>query len=111
MQVRLSDAEHELLSAAAGRSRLALGAYLAQCAASDARGGAAPAFGDARLLLTELNQAWTVVSRIGTNLNQIAAVANSTGAVEPRLVPTLEFLQKVLGRLGQAAIDVDRRLP
>lgn len=111
MQVRLSNAEHELLSAAAGRSRLALGAYLAQCAASDARGAEAPAIGDARQLLAELNQAWTAVSRIGTNLNQIAAVANTTGEVEPRLGPVLEFLRRVLDRLEQAAIDVDRRLP
>ena len=59
---------------------------------------------DQRWWVDRLDVAETRLIRIGTNLNQMAAVANATGEVNPALTHALTYLNTTLDRL-RAVLD------
>lgn len=110
--IRLSDAEYDLVSRAADSSQLAVGAYAARAALTQATDARAGESSDLRGLHVELSQAWTAISRVGTNVNQLAKVANSTGEVDlARLGPTLQFVRRALARVEETCLQISGRLP
>jgi hypothetical protein len=79
--VRLNDAEHAHLSAAARAVGASLPAFLARAgsaAAADAQSAAAAVAGQ-RELVTELFAARRHLGQVGNNLNQVARAINSGG--------------------------------
>ena len=116
LSLRLSDVEYDALRRGADSHQLAVGAYAARVAVAHAQSAAGP--GDAsdrseslRELHVELAQAWTAISRVGTNVNQLAKVANSTGEVDhARLGPTLAFVRRALSRVEEACLEITGRL-
>ena len=110
--LRLSNAEYDTVRRAAESCQLAVGAYAARAAVAQSQGSRAGRADDLRALHTELSQAWTAISRVGTNVNQLAKVANSTGEVDhARLGPTLVFVRRALARVEEACLQITGRLP
>ena len=60
--------------------------------------------GDQRWWVNRLDIAETRLIRIGTNLNQLAAVSNATGELNPALVRALTYLNDTLDQL-RAVLD------
>lgn len=113
VNLRLSDAEFDALRRAADSHQLAIGAYAARAAVAHAQSasGTGDGSGSLRELHAELAQAWTAISRVGTNVNQLAKVANSTGEVDhARLGPTLAFVRRALSRVEEACLEITGRL-
>lgn len=111
VSIRLSDAELDQVRRAAGSCQLAVGAYIARAAMAQSRDSHDEDVGNLRELHTELTQAWTAISRVGTNVNQLAKVANSTGEIDhARLGPTLSFVRRALSRVEETCLQIDARL-
>ncbi|MDB5060016.1 MAG: hypothetical protein JWO59_3488, partial [Chloroflexi bacterium] len=77
VKVLLSEDEYVVLSQAAARERLALGAYTAQAMLAAAQDIGRPEYAVLREVLGALMHASGQVRRIGVNLNQAVAVLNS----------------------------------
>ena len=112
LSIRLSDSELAEVQQAAGVCRLAVGAYVARAAVTQARDAHEQDSSALRELHMELAQTWTAISRVGTNVNQLAKVANSTGEVDhARLGPTLSFVRRALARVEETCLQITARLP
>jgi hypothetical protein len=103
--------EHAILSAAAQREGLALGAFAAQAAMAAAQARFRPEYAVLRELLAELMHASGQVRRIGVNLNQAVAALHSTGSPPEHLAMYAHAASKVVNRLDSAAEAVRARLP
>lgn len=79
MNLRLSEAELAELAAAAGKANVTVAGYAAKASLSTARAEMPP---DAVEFGLELFATRTQVAKVGVNLNQIAKVLNSGGAVD-----------------------------
>ncbi|MGN7139136.1 MobC family plasmid mobilization relaxosome protein [Streptomyces pseudogriseolus] len=101
MNLRLGDDEKAAIEAAATLARKTPSSYAADVAVAVAMGRLTPIPTTYREELRELVDARTALTRIGTNLNQIARVLNSGGDV------TQEQLDAVLERVGEAVRRVD----
>jgi len=108
--LRLTEEEFAELEAAAGRARLAKGAYAAEAALSAARGRAAEPDTVLREALGELIRAAGLVRRIGVNLNQAVAALNSTGQRPGELDVCARICMRRVDRLDEAAEQVRRRV-
>ncbi len=85
--LRYTDSEWAAIVVAAAAAGMKPGAWLADVAfqaARDRNGGIRLERGAIDELLTELRQHRRVLTNIGGNLNQIAAVANASGEIEAR---------------------------
>ncbi|MFF7954164.1 MobC family plasmid mobilization relaxosome protein [Streptomyces griseorubiginosus] len=101
MNLRLGDDEKAAIEAAATLARKTPTSYAADVAVAVAMGSLTPIPTTYREELRELVDARLALTRIGTNLNQIARVVNSGGDV------TQEQLDAVLARVGEAVRRVD----
>ncbi|WP_329405008.1 MobC family plasmid mobilization relaxosome protein [Streptomyces melanogenes] len=101
MNLRLGDDEKAAIEAAATLARKTPTSYAADVAVAVAMGRLTPIPTNYREELRELVDARLALTRIGTNLNQIARVLNSGGDV------TQEQLEAVLERVGEAVRRVD----
>ncbi|MEU8803277.1 hypothetical protein [Spirillospora sp. NPDC048819] len=108
--VALSDDEHALLVAAAGRERLATGAWAAQVLLAAARDVERPEYVELREALAALMHAVGQVRRIGVNLNQAVAALHS-GEPPPQLRWYAEAAARTVGKLDDLADELRRRLP
>lgn len=97
--VHLTDSELEAIRAAAGRHRMAAGAWTAATAVTAARSHAMPADSAMRELLAEVIDVAAQVRKAGVNLNQAVRAVNASGAGQPALVHHLEH---ALGRADDA---------
>ena len=79
MNLRLSEAELAELAAAAAKVNVTVAGYAAKASLSTVRAEMPP---DAFEFAIELFATRTQVAKVGTNLNQIAKVLNSGGAVD-----------------------------
>src|SRR5262249_39673188 len=107
---RLSKAELAAVTAAADRAGLALAAYIIQAGLDRAEHRSAPISEVQREALAELIRAAGLVRRIGVNLNQALARLNATGAPGPDLGPIADYCMRVLGRIDEAAMTIQRQL-
>jgi hypothetical protein len=110
MRVRLSDVEKEALEAAAGRSGLALGAFVVQAGLDVAEHRAAPVSAVQREALRELIRLAGLTRRIGVNFNQAVARLNATGESGPELEPAAAYCMRVVRQVDEAATLVRRSL-
>ncbi|NKZ03272.1 hypothetical protein [Actinomadura latina] len=110
MYVALSDDEHALLVAAAGRERLATGAWAAQVLLAAARGTERPEYVQLREALAKVMHAAGQAQRIGVNLNQAVAALHS-GHVPPQLRWYAEAAARTVEKLDDLADELRRRLP
>jgi hypothetical protein len=108
---KLTAAEYAMLSAAAERERLAVGAYAAQASLAAARGTARPEYAALRQLLGAVMQASEQVRRIGINFNQAVTALNSTGEFTQQLPKYAAAAARTVDKLDEVADEVRRRLP
>jgi len=101
LNLRLGDDEKAAIEAAATLARLTPSSYAADVAVSVAMSTLWPVPRTRRDELRELLAARIGLTRIGSNLNQIARTLNSGGDV------TQEQLEAVLQRVGEAVRRVD----
>lgn len=105
--VSYTDVEWAAILVAAAVEGMKPGAWVADVAFEVARrrnGGSLPGRRAVDELLTELRQHRRVLTNIGGNLNQIAAVANATGEIEVRdaAVRVVDLVRRVV--LGSEAL-------
>jgi len=110
VEFALTGEEFEVLESAAGRARLARGAYAAEAALAAAQGTATSADTPLREALAELIQAAGLVRRIGVNLNQAVAKLNATGQRSGDLLPYAAESLRRAERLDAAAEEVRKAL-
>jgi len=101
LNLRLGDDEKAAIEAAAALARLTPSSYAADVAVAVAMDRLTPIPTTYREELRELIDARAALTRIGSNLNQIARTLNSGGDV------TQEQLEAVLERVGEAVRRVD----
>ena len=104
----LTEKEFAELEEAAGRARLAKGAYAAEAALSAARGTATEPDTVLREALGELMRAAGLVRRIGVLLNQAVAKLNATGQRPGELANVAEACLRRVDHLDAAAEQVRR---
>jgi hypothetical protein len=105
----LSDDEHAALAAAAGRERLATGAWAAQVLLAAASGTERPEYVQLRETLGTVMHAAKQAQRIGVNLNQAVAALHSG---EPP--PQLRWYAEAASAIGVPVVSVAkqvRRIP
>jgi hypothetical protein len=109
---RLSDEEKALVVEAARRAGLTPAGYTAQVVVGAARGEepATGLTGDLRGLQRELFAARRAVNMFGSNVNQAAAAANSTGELPGWAVEAVQLCAHAVARLDQVTALIDRRL-
>ncbi|MEU8347784.1 hypothetical protein AB0C74_39320 [Spirillospora sp. NPDC048832] len=110
MFVALSDDEHAALVAAAGRDRLATGAWAAQVLLAAARGMERPQYVELRETLATVMHAAGQARRIGVNLNQAVAALHSD-ELPPQLRWYAEAAARTVEKLDDLADELRRRLP
>jgi hypothetical protein len=108
--VRLSDAELAALTSAAGRTKLALAAYLSRAGMDAAEHRAIPVTELQREALAELIRVAGLLRRAGGNLNQAVARLNATGQPGPDLGPAAAYCMRAVERVDQAATQISRAL-
>ncbi|NWF30864.1 plasmid mobilization relaxosome protein MobC [Streptomyces sp. PKU-EA00015] len=107
MNARFNELEYATLMTAAAAVGMSVTAYVATAAVAVAREEVSPAPVDFKERMRTLSDARIAVNRIGTNLNQIAAVLNSEGEETPeRLAAVLERVERAVRSLDEATIAV-----
>ncbi|HWG00833.1 MAG TPA: hypothetical protein VG164_03150 [Trebonia sp.] len=110
VKFRLTEEEFGELSEAAGRARMAMGAYAAEAALSAARGTAAEPDVQLREALGEVMRAAGLVRRIGVLLNQAVAKLNATGQRPGELVPVALACRSRVENLNDVAEHLRRKV-
>jgi hypothetical protein len=113
MNLRLGDDEKAAIESAATLARKTPTSYAADVAVAVAMGTLTPIPSTYREELRELIEARTALTRIGSNLNQVARVLNSGGDVtQEQLEAVLERVDETVRRVDQATIvNMRRRRP
>jgi uncharacterized protein (DUF1778 family) len=105
VNLSLNDVERQAVEEAAAAEGLSVGAFAAQAAVAVARGQITPIPTDDRERLAELVHARVALSRIGTNLNQLARAANSGASVPAaQLDVVLDRVQRAVARLDDVSL-------
>jgi hypothetical protein len=105
-----TEAEWDMVTAAAARAGMAPGAYAAQAALDRAEHRTVNLPQLRREMVVALMQTAANVSRIGTNLDQVAAQLRDGGTPGPELEPTARNCARVLRLVDEAVELVRRRL-
>lgn len=103
-EVRVTVEEEARLVALAGRYGMSVPRLLFTAAV----GGGGEAAAARRDAVAELFAVGRVLAGIGTNMNQVATVANSTGVVPPQHEAVVDAIRRVLWRV-EAAVDAVAR--
>ena len=110
VEFTLAADEFAALAEAAGRARLARGAYAAQVVTTHVSGGGAGPEAPDREALGEMVTAAGLVRKIGVLLNQAVAKLNATGQRSGDLLACAEACMRRVERLDAAAEEVRRSL-
>lgn len=108
--VRFTDTEHELVLAAAAEAGLTVPHLLAETVLLSLTGRDRLTAADRRVLAGELAAVRRFLAAVGTNVNQLAAAANSTGHIPPQTETTMRSIAGMLARLDEALTSVDEVL-
>ena len=113
VNLRLGDDEFAAIQAGATLAGLTPSSYAARMAVAVAMGTLTPIPLDYREELRELLDARLALTRIGSNLNQIARVLNASGDVtDEQLHAVLERVHAAVRRMDEATIvNMRRRSP
>lgn len=103
VKLRYSDTEYAALAAAARLAGLTVTGYAADAALAAATDAEPPSTAPWRAALVELMEARTQVRRIGVNVNQAAAILNTTGEPPPWLEHAITLANRAVTRLDAAA--------
>lgn len=107
VNARFNELEYATLMTAAASAGMSVTAYVATAAVAVAREEVSPAPVEFKERMRALSDARVAVNRIGTNLNQIAAVLNSEGEETPeRMTAVLERVERAVRSLDEATIAV-----
>jgi hypothetical protein len=109
--VTYDDDEAGRIAAAASRAGLTPTSYIASAALAAADNTRPPMRGPAQVALAALADANTQIRRVGGNLNQLVALAHTTGRVPPRLEEALRLVLAAVVRVDAAADRAARTLP
>jgi Bacterial mobilisation protein (MobC) len=96
--VRMSDVEQAIVEARAGQAGVSVPRFLVEAGLT----GDAATASQLRANAAELLAARRLVAAVGVNLNQLAKVANATGAVPAALEATMHATLRFLARLDAA---------
>jgi hypothetical protein len=107
----VSDAEHEVLTAAAQRWGLARGAFIARAALAAARQEAQARSPEAAEIIAAIEVLGRKLDSNGVNLNQAVAKLHSTGRYDRDLVRYAERVAGLERDLDDLADEVRKRLP
>ncbi|WP_168713721.1 plasmid mobilization relaxosome protein MobC [Streptomyces sp. A0642] len=109
VKVSYNDSELTILNEAASRDNQALASWIASAALAVAEEKVVPVSAAMKDVLADLVKARTQVTRVGTNVNQIARVLNSEGEVtDPQLSAALRAVQQAVRRLDEATLQLMR---
>ncbi|MER6723351.1 plasmid mobilization relaxosome protein MobC [Streptomyces halstedii] len=109
VKVSYNDSELTILNEAASRDNQALASWIASAALAVAEEKVVPVSADLKDVLADLVKARTQVTRVGTNVNQIARVLNSEGDVtDAQLSAALRAVQQAVRRLDEATLQLMR---
>jgi hypothetical protein len=97
--VRFTDAEQELVQAAADEAGMSVANLLAETVLASLAGTGRLSVSERRALAGELGKIRRYLKAIGNNVNQLAAVANSTGRVPAEVGPTMHAVMSMVARL------------
>ncbi|TQL76838.1 mobilization protein MobC [Stackebrandtia endophytica] len=111
MKVKFSDAEYALVDQAATEQRMRLATYVAVQALSEHRWTEIDDAGLRPAVVRELMRAHRQVRGIATNINQIAAKANTDHQLPPNLGEVLELVRDTMIRLHLATRQISQSLP
>ncbi|KWX05991.1 hypothetical protein TH66_00310 [Carbonactinospora thermoautotrophica] len=103
--VRLSDEEKEKIAARAE----ALGVSIQRLLVESALAGSAQTVTERRALVAELLGVRRLVAALGNNINQLARVANATGAAPPELAAAAAAVARAMARLDATVAGVSGR--
>lgn len=110
VMLRLDEEEYAAIAEAAARAGLTPSGYGAAAALAAARGTQVPG-SPARAAFLELVAARAALGKIGANLNQLAAAANSGELpTAAQLMAYFQRVQQIAATVEAAAQDVRRRL-
>lgn len=107
--VKFTAEELAAVEGAAARSGQAVAAWVGQAATDVAGLQAVPASRAQRETLAELIRIAGLVRRSGTLLNQAVARLHATGSPGPDLAPAVAYHAKILARVHDATLAVERR--
>lgn len=105
VKVRLDDEEKRLLGARAGQLGVSVQGLLVEAALA----GGARSLTEQRVLGAELMAIRRLLVALGVNVNQLAKVANATGAIPAETGHTSRAVQRVLARLDQTLVELSPR--
>lgn len=108
--VRLSDDEKDLVELAAAAAATNPAGYLAGAGLAAAADGRGVASGELAELQRELFAARRAVNMIGSNLNQAAAAANSTGVLPEWAADAARVCAAAIARLDEVTARIHRQL-
>jgi hypothetical protein len=108
--VRLSDEEKQLVERAAVATATSPAGYLARAGLAAAADGRGVASGELAELQRELFAARRAVNMIGSNLNQAAAAANSTGELPVWTADAIRLCAAAVARVDAVTARIHRRL-
>lgn len=100
--VRFTDREQQLVQAAAEAAGVSVPYLIAETVLLALRGGGRLSVADQRVLAGQLAAVRRSLKAIGTNVNQVATVANATGHLPPHTEATMHALARMLTRLDTA---------
>nr|WP_067067549.1 plasmid mobilization relaxosome protein MobC [Carbonactinospora thermoautotrophica] len=103
--MRLSDEEKEKIAARAE----ALGVSIQRLLVESALAGSAQTVTERRALVAELLGVRRLVAALGNNINQLARVANATGAAPPELAAAAAAVARAMARLDATVAGVSGR--
>lgn len=112
--VRLNEDEYERVAAGAAATNLTMATYLARRGQEEIApvpsGGQRLTEAQMRSLVSELYALKRILSLSGSNLNQVARVANSTGEVRGEVVHYAALIARTLDRLERFVSGLRRWL-
>lgn len=111
IHLSFNEQEYAQVSEAAGRARMAPGAFAAHTILTVVSNTYQPETALLRDLLAETVHLSTQVRRAGVNLNQAVTVLQATGQLPPELAHYAAYAHRIMNRVDEFAEQIRQRLP
>jgi hypothetical protein len=107
--IRLSEEQQTLIAAAAEAAGMSVPNLLVETMLVALAGDGQLSVAGRRALATELLAVRRLLTEIGMNVNQLAAVASTSGQLPPEVAPTMHAVAAMANRLDAALAPVDHQ--